>query len=86
MTRSLPSMSGYSAEFITPLLKRHECPVCLHAMRDPVQTECGHLFCKGCLEPVLEGPNPVCPIDKISISRNEVMLIVYGLTINYINV
>ena len=42
-----------------------------------MQTECGHLICKGCLEPVLEGPNPACPIDKISISRNEVMLIVY---------
>ena len=32
-----------------------------------MQTECGHLFCKGCLEPVLEGPNPVCPIDKSDI-------------------
>ena len=46
-----------------------------------MQTECGHLFCKGCLEPVLEGPNPVCPIDKTSISRNEVRFIVCGVCV-----
>ena len=67
--------SGYKARFVTSLLKRHECPICLCAMRDPVQTECGHLFCKGCLEPVLEGPNPVCPIEKNKISRIEVRLV-----------
>eukprot|EP00731_Ephydatia_muelleri_P015032 Em0008g752a len=47
---------------------RHECPICLSAMRNPVQTECGHLFCRGCLEPILDGPNPLCPLDKTAIS------------------
>ncbi|KAL5491320.1 hypothetical protein EMCRGX_G016583 [Ephydatia muelleri] len=60
--------SGYAAKFVIRLLKRHECPVCLSAMRDPVQTECGHLFCRGCLEPILDGPNPLCPLDKTAIS------------------
>ena len=45
---------GHSAKFAYPLLKRHKCPICLFAMRNPVQTECGHLFCKGCLEAVLK--------------------------------
>ena len=46
--------AGYEAEFVHSLLKRHECPICLFAMRNPVQTECGHLFCRACLEPVLQ--------------------------------
>ena len=51
--------SGFeAARFVT----QHECPVCLSAMRDPVQTECGHLFCRGCLETALTGDHecPVC--------------------------
>ncbi|KAL5491325.1 hypothetical protein EMCRGX_G016589 [Ephydatia muelleri] len=66
--------SGYNHKFLCPLLKRHECPICLLAMRDPVQTECGHLFCRGCLEPVLATPHPVCPIDKSDISANRAHL------------
>ena len=55
--------------FVHPLLKRYECPICLHAMRNPVQTECGHLFCKECLDPVLQRRRPVCPLDQEAISR-----------------
>lgn len=53
-------------------------------MRNPVQTDCGHLFCRGCLEPVLEGPNPVCPADKTSISKDTVHVSV-GLCSMYSN-
>ena len=65
-------MSGYEAKFVHPLLKRHECPICLFAMRNPVQTECGHLFCRGCLEPVLKRRRPICPLDKEEISLEGV--------------
>ncbi|KAL5491326.1 hypothetical protein EMCRGX_G016596 [Ephydatia muelleri] len=61
-------VSGYTAKFVTQLPMRYECPACLSAMRNPVQTECGHLFCRGCLEPILDGPNPLCPLDKTPIS------------------
>ena len=71
-------VSGYAAKFVTQLLKRHECPVCLAAMRNPVQTECGHLFCRGCLEPILDGPNPLCPLDKTTISREEVSIVCFS--------
>ena len=64
---------GYKKRFLNPILKRHECPICLHVMRDPVQTECGHLFCRGCLEPVLINTSrSVCPICKIAISTEQV--------------
>ena len=49
-----------------------------------MQTECGHLFCKGCLEPVLEGPNSVCPVDKTSISRYDVRMCTCTFMLLYI--
>eukprot|EP00731_Ephydatia_muelleri_P038736 Em0885g1a len=64
--------SGYDQRFVHPLLKRHECPICLLAMRDPVQTECGHLFCRECLEPVLSKETPLCPMDNAPLSKDEV--------------
>ena len=64
--------TGYDARFVEPLLKRHECPICLYAMRNPVQTECGHLFCKGCLERVLQGSHPACPVDNTALSEQMV--------------
>jgi len=64
--------------FVYPLLKRHVCPICLHAMRSsPVQTECGHLFCKECLDPVLRRRRPICPLDKEAISRVSHPIIMY---------
>ena len=65
-------MPGYDAKFVGELQKRHECTVCKKAMKLPRQTECGHLFCKDCLEPLFTSINPHCPIDKERISREEV--------------
>ena len=65
-------MPGYEVKFVNVLLKRHECPICLFAMRTPVQTECGHLFCKECLEPVLKRKRPICPIDKEEIHQDSI--------------
>ena len=62
-------MPGYEAKFTQPLLKRYVCPICLFAMRNPVQTECGHLFCHDCLELVLKGHHPICPLDKEEIRQ-----------------
>ena len=69
MSQSLsPKSSGYECKFVYPLLKRHECPICLLAMRNPMQTECGHLFCRDCLEPILQRKSPICPLDNEEIS------------------
>ena len=63
---------GYEAKLIDDIQKRHECPVCLLPMRSPYQTECGHLFCKSCLEPLFRRRNPLCPIDQEVITREGV--------------
>ena len=65
-------MPGYEAKFVQPLLKRHECPICLLAIRNAVQIECGHLFCRECFDPVLRSRRPICPIDKEEISAEGV--------------
>lgn len=49
-----PTFGGYDYEFIDKILDSQTCPVCLLPMRDAVQTtECGHRFCKDCLEGIL---------------------------------
>ena len=43
------SSEGYD-EYFDPLLEsKYECSICLLGLREPVQTTCGHRFCKGCI-------------------------------------
>lgn len=66
-------MPGYDAEFTSPLDKAFECPVCLIALRDPVQiTPCGHRVCNTCLQPILRNKRPRCPLDNLSFDPEKV--------------
>lgn len=47
-------LAGYDYEFVPSLDNKHMCPICLLALRDPVQTECGHRFCQPCISRSLE--------------------------------
>ena len=44
-----PRSGGYDEFFDPPLESKYECPICLLGLREPVQTSCGHRFCKGCI-------------------------------------
>ena len=44
-----PTTLGYDAAFSPDLDEKYKCPVCLVALRDPLQTVCGHRFCRVCL-------------------------------------
>ena len=41
---------GYDMNFEPELDSKYKCPVCLVAMKNAVQTKCGHRFCKSCLK------------------------------------
>lgn len=45
-----PLPSGYEYEFISTVLEDHHCLICHLPLREPVQTRCGHRFCKKCLD------------------------------------
>ena len=49
-------------EFVAPLADEFKCPVCLSLMNEPKVTSCGHHFCKVCIDPVKQEPNPKCPV------------------------
>ena len=58
-----------------------------HALMFPIQTPCGHRFCKKCILPVLRSRNNVCPNDRTAIDisntfpDNAIKLQINGLKI-----
>ena len=51
-------------EFLQPLSQDFECPLCLLWLKEPTLTSCcGHHFCRGCIERVVERDH-VCPLCK----------------------
>lgn len=55
---------GFDLDFEPTLENKYECPICLLILRDPMQTECGHRFCKFCIERWLSDEKKKCPIDN----------------------
>jgi hypothetical protein len=47
------------------------CSICQELMRDPVQTECQHLFCLSCLETSV-ATSRSCPLDRTQFSHGTV--------------
>lgn len=44
------SPSGYDEDFVSEVEDDFQCLICHLPLKDPVQTRCGHRFCKKCLE------------------------------------
>jgi len=57
--------TGYECEIIeSPPWAAHfptNCPICLHVLRDPQQTICGHTFCKMCIKQAQASKTKMCP-------------------------
>ena len=52
-----------------------DCSVCLDNLKSPVITPCAHVFCKTCIETVLDTVNPAsCPLcRRTPISKNQLL-------------
>ena len=42
--------SGFDEDFVDTVEDDFLCSICQLPLRDPLQTKCGHRFCKRCLE------------------------------------
>ncbi|KAK3735478.1 hypothetical protein QZH41_020533, partial [Actinostola sp. cb2023] len=60
--------SGYDYEFVVKVPDEYICTICHLPMRKPVQTKCGHRFCKACLKESNKR-NRECPVDRKPIGR-----------------
>ena len=45
-----PLPSGFDEDFVNAVEDDFQCLICQLPQKEPVQTRCGHRFCKGCLE------------------------------------
>lgn len=51
--------------------EKYDCPICLYVLREPLQTKCGHRFCKQCIEKWLSESDPRCPVDNQRLNKGE---------------
>ncbi|XP_015750498.1 PREDICTED: TNF receptor-associated factor 6-like [Acropora digitifera] len=62
---------GYDEYFDPPLENKYECPICLLGLREPVQTLCGHRFCRGCILRSIRDAGPKCPVDNEHLEESQ---------------
>ncbi|XP_065176287.1 TNF receptor-associated factor 3-like [Sycon ciliatum] len=60
---------GYDVPFVDILPDHLKCPICLTAFENAMQTVCGHLFCKACLDRLTVPECSVCkePLQKTGV-------------------
>nr|XP_011454006.2 TNF receptor-associated factor 6-B [Crassostrea gigas] len=72
VTAPTESPRSYDAAFCSDLDRKYLCPVCLSALHEPMQTSCGHRFCKTCIQGVINGrANAKCPVDNVVFKCND---------------
>ncbi|KAG7159314.1 TNF receptor-associated factor 6-A-like [Homarus americanus] len=62
---------GYDYEFVPVLDSKYECAICLLGLRSPVQTTCGHRFCKECIYNSMSESINRCPIDNTPLTEAD---------------
>eukprot|EP00118_Oscarella_pearsei_P005033 m.22465 g.22465 ORF g.22465 m.22465 type:complete len:160 (+) comp28344_c0_seq6:2-481(+) len=63
---------GYDADFVH-LPEHLGCPICFSAMREPMQTRCGHRACSSCFSALPKtGSCFLCPICRTSLGQDDI--------------
>ncbi|CAH1256606.1 TRAF6 [Branchiostoma lanceolatum] len=63
---------GWDVHWDTPLEPKYECPICLMGLREPVQTNCGHRFCRYCILKSIRDAGARCPIDNSPLTEDQI--------------
>ena len=53
------------------------CTICTDIIKDPVQTNCEHTFCRECITRWLEGGQRTCPEDREQLTSNDLRPVSY---------
>nr|XP_058940193.1 TNF receptor-associated factor 3-like [Pocillopora verrucosa] len=61
--------NGANGKSIDP---KHLCSSCEKVLRDPVQTSCGHRYCKTCVEPLSRSSSSKCLVDDEDIGEQKI--------------
>uniref|UniRef100_A0A2K6NJ05 TNF receptor-associated factor n=1 Tax=Rhinopithecus roxellana TaxID=61622 RepID=A0A2K6NJ05_RHIRO len=64
-------IQGYDVEFDPLLESKYECPICLMALQEAVQTPCGHRFRKACIIKSIRDAGHKCPGDNEILLENK---------------
>lgn len=62
---------GFDYEFVPTLDSKYECAICLLGLRSPMQTTCGHRFCKDCIFNCLSESISRCPVDNTPLLEKD---------------
>jgi len=69
----MDDIHGYDETFLIPLDIDHTCPICLMGLKEPLQTPCGHRFCKNCIIKMIRENAIRCPMCQLSIMEKELV-------------
>ena len=51
-----------------------DCSICLDDLRTPVITPCGHVYCRACIERVIQTQKPpACPLCRATIKKSQLL-------------
>lgn len=65
-------IQGYDYEFVPPLDGKYECAICLMCQKDPIQTTCGHRFCRACIITWISNKSSRCPEDNCRLTEQDI--------------
>ncbi|XP_052272436.1 TNF receptor-associated factor 6-like isoform X2 [Dreissena polymorpha] len=63
--------SGWDLEFVPQQDEKYNCSICQCVLREPMQTECGHRFCRACILKWLRESDRRCPVDNQYLDENQ---------------
>ncbi|XP_045176492.2 TNF receptor-associated factor 6-like [Mercenaria mercenaria] len=67
----LDNEEGWDLVFVPHRSEKYDCPICLLVLREPMQTECGHRFCRACILKWLRESEARCPVDNQPLQENQ---------------